>query len=108
MWSCDSDSLSTNQCKNVDPASTLRHFLSVSNFNQYNSVLYVNYKQLDLVMSGSVCEVTRCESPMVPEDSHNPEDAHISDIDLSMVMLCGICSTYIVQINKLDRVFKLF
>lgn len=79
--------------KNVDPASTLRHFLSVSNFNQYNSVLYVNHKQLDLVMSGSVCEVTRRESPMVPEDSHNTEDTLISDLDLSMVMLCGICST---------------
>lgn len=93
MRSCDSDLLSTNQCKNADPASKLRNFLSVANFNQYNTVRNVNHQQHDLVMSGSVCEITRCESPMVLEDSHNPEDTHISDPDLSMVMESAVHSS---------------
>lgn len=47
-------------------------FLSYTDFKQYNNVQNVNNRSLDLIFSDSLCSVSRCNEPLVPEDDHHP------------------------------------
>ena len=50
------------------------HFMSLHNLKQHNSIVNLNNRILDLIITTKdiTTEITKCDFPLVPEDKHHP------------------------------------
>lgn len=62
----------TNINLNDAKSNIVNHFIAFSNFKQFNNILNVNNRLLDLVLSDIKCSVFKDENPLVVEDTYHP------------------------------------
>lgn len=72
----------------------LKNFEEFCNLTQYNSIINVNNRLLDLVLANVNCNVERCDSPLVPEDVQHPT--------LHIIVECGFTAIHRFPDNQSD------